>query len=160
MESVRHLKSFIVCIVLSLCFLGALPAAVQNNNADSALVRDIENHLIAPCCWTQPISEHESQVAEEMRDQVSAMVSQGMSREAILDFFVKQYGERVLATPRPEGFNRLVYILPWVALLAGAGIVMALLRKFRTPAPAEVPQSQPESRYMSVIEKELKDLER
>lgn len=160
MESVRHLKSFIVCIVLSLCFLGALPAAVQNNNADSALVRDIENHLIAPCCWTQPISEHESQVATEMRDQVKVMVSQGMSREAILDFFVKQYGERVLATPRPEGFNRLVYILPWVALLAGAGIVMALLRKFRTPAPAEVPQSQPESRYMSVIEKELKDLER
>jgi cytochrome c-type biogenesis protein CcmH len=155
------LKTFIICIVLPLCFWGALSAAGQDNNADSALIRDIENHLIAPCCWTQPISEHDSAVAQEMRDQVRVMVGRGMSREAILDYFVAQYGERILAAPRPEGFNRLVYILPWVALLAGAAIVIVLLKKFRAPAVAAAshPEAPPDSRYISVIEKELKDLE-
>jgi cytochrome c-type biogenesis protein CcmH len=147
-------------MALPLCFFLASPAADRDSDADAALVRDIEDHLIAPCCWTQPISEHESGVAEEMRDQVRTMVAKGMSREAILDFYVAEYGERVLATPRPEGFNRLVYILPWVALLAGVAIVVVLLRKFRTPAAAVPEQPHPDSRYISMIEKELKDLEK
>jgi cytochrome c-type biogenesis protein CcmH len=166
-ESVKYLKIGILCLALPLCFWGVLSAADQDNNANAALVRDLEDHLIAPCCWTQPISEHDSAIAEEMRDQVRTMVARGMGREAILDYFVAQYGERILAEPRPEGFNRLVYILPWVALIAGAAIVLVLLKKFRAPAPAPAPdagaaaiqQPQPDSRYLSVIEKELKDLE-
>lgn len=126
---------------------------------DSALVRDIEDHLIAPCCWTQPISQHESGVAEQMREEVRSMVAAGMGREEILDHFVAQYGERILATPRAEGFNRLVYILPWVALVFGAWILFVLLKRFRAPAPASSPTTPPDGRYDSLVEKELKDLE-
>ena len=39
------------------------PAASKISN-DAALVRDIENNLIAPCCWTQPISEHPKELRE------------------------------------------------------------------------------------------------
>jgi len=126
---------------------------------DSALVRDIEDHLIAPCCWTQPISQHESGVAEQMREEVRSMVAAGMGREEILDHFVAQYGERILATPRAEGFNRLVYILPWVALVLGAWILFVLLKRFRAPAPASSPTTPPDGRYDLLVEKELKDLE-
>lgn len=138
-----------------------LPAAVfgEDDGPDAALVKDIEDHLIAPCCWTQPISQHESAVSEQMREEVRTMVASGMSREAIMDHFVAQYGERVLATPRPEGFNRLVYILPWVALALGLWIVFILLKKMRVPTPTTSPTPAPEDRYTSLIEKELKDLE-
>lgn len=87
------------------------------------------------------------------------MVAAGMSREAILDHFVALYGERVLAAPRPEGFNRLAYILPWAALGVGGGILFLLLRKLRAPAPDAPPETAADARYRAVIEKELQDLE-
>ena len=138
-----------------------LAAAVfgEDDGQDTSLVRDIEDHLIAPCCWTQPISQHESGVSEQMREEVRTMVASGMSREAIMDHFVARYGERILATPRPEGFNRLVYILPWVALAFGAWLLFVFLKKLRAPASATSDSSEPDNRYASLIEKELKDLE-
>ena len=87
------------------------------------------------------------------------MVAAGMSREEILDHFVARYGERILATPRPEGFNRLVYVLPWVALAFGVWLLFVLLKKLRTPASASSPAPAPDGRFSSLIEKELKDLE-
>ena len=94
-----------------------------------------------------------------MREEVKGMVAAGMSREAILDHYVAQYGERILATPRAEGFNRLVYILPWAALILGVAIVFLLLKKLRTPVAESPPESLPDSRYTAVIEKELKNLD-
>ena len=125
--------------------------------ADKA--REIENNLIAPCCWSQPVSEHYSEVAEQIRNEVRAMVAAGKSRDEIMDYYVSRYGERILATPRPKGFNALVYVLPWVALILGAWVVIALLKKLRSPAQAANPAPPPDARYASTIEKEIKDLE-
>ncbi|MBN2318063.1 MAG: cytochrome c-type biogenesis protein CcmH [Acidobacteria bacterium] len=152
----RNLCRLGTALILSLLWALAAPCSTSS---DAALIRDIENNLIAPCCWTQPISQHESSVSEQMREEVRTMVAAGMSREEILDHFVARYGERILATPRPEGFNRLVYILPWVALAFGVWLLFVLLKKLRTPASASSPAPAPDDRYASLIEKELKELE-
>jgi cytochrome c-type biogenesis protein CcmH len=130
---------------------GAKPAA------DAA--REIEDQLIAPCCWSQPVSQHDSEIAEQIRNEVSSMVAAGKSREEILDFYVARYGERILVTPRARGFNVLVYVLPWAALPLGAWILFLLLKKWRTPVPVTDPAPLPDSRYTSVIEKEMKELD-
>jgi cytochrome c-type biogenesis protein CcmH len=156
------MKSHIVfglCVYLTLCLIGATAASATDNVSDAELVRDIEDHLIAPCCWTQPISQHESGIAEQMREEVRTMVAAGKSRDEILDYFVAQYGERILATPRAEGFNLLVYILPWVALIAGAWILWVLIKKLRAPIPEQPSVDSPDSRYASIIEKELKEFD-
>jgi len=134
-----------------------------DSRQDAEKAREIENNLIAPCCWSQPVSQHYSAEAEKIRNEISAMVAAGKSREEILDHFVSQYGERILATPRPKGFNILVYILPGGALIAGTCLLLIVLRKMRSPMPASGPAPPPEplkgDRYTSIIEKELKDLE-
>jgi cytochrome c-type biogenesis protein CcmH len=125
------------------------------------LAREIEDNLVAPCCWTQPVSEHDSEAARKIREEVSAMVAAGKSRDEILDYYVAKYGERILVTPRTRGFNALVYILPVVALLSGAWFLFIILKKMRSsaPAPVPVPVTAADSRYASIIEKEIKDLE-
>lgn len=131
--------------------------------ADSAqtgkTVREIENNLIAPCCWTQPVSEHYSEVSEKIRKEVREMVAAGKSRDDILDHFVALYGERILAAPRARGFNSLAYILPWLALILGAWLLIVLLKKLRAPARALAPEPAPDSQYTLAVEKEIKDLE-
>ena len=121
--------------------------------------REIEDNLIAPCCWTQPVSGHYSEVADKIRKEVRAMVAAGKSRDEILDHYVAQYGERILAAPRATGFNRLAYILPWLALVLGAWLLIILLKKLRAPVPASNPAPLPDARYTSEVEKEMKELE-
>jgi cytochrome c-type biogenesis protein CcmH len=121
--------------------------------------REIEDNLIAPCCWSQPVSQHDSDIAQQIRSEVSSMVAAGKSREEILNYYVSKYGERILVTPRARGFNTLAYILPWAALPIGAWFLTLLLKKLRSPAPSPAPAPLPDSRYASVIEKEMKELD-
>jgi cytochrome c-type biogenesis protein CcmH len=151
--------------LLAICALliGATILATPSSGAQTAPVsekeREIEDQLIAPCCWTQPVSQHYSEAAETIRKEVHEMVAAGKTRDEILNYYVSRYGERILATPRPKGFNVLVYILPWSALILGAWLLIILLKKLRSPVAPPAPSPLPDSRYASVIEKELKDLE-
>ena len=63
-------------------------------------------------------------------------LADGWSEQQIKDYFVEQYGARVLATPPAEGLNWLVYILPPVAFLAGAFLLFRALRSWRHAAAA------------------------
>jgi cytochrome c-type biogenesis protein CcmH len=158
----KHLKAsrILAGVATGIILLAILsPGAESGKPADKA--REIEDQLIAPCCWSQPVSQHDSEVSQQIRDEVSKMLAAGKSRDEILDFFVARYGERILVTPRAKGFNTLVYILPWAALPIGAWILVLLIRKLRSsaPSPAPAPSPMPDSRYDSVIEKEMRELD-
>ena len=84
----------------------AHPVGADNQQA-AQKAREIEDSLIAPCCWSQPVSQHYSEVTDQIRLEVRAMVEAGKSRDEILDYYVAEYGERILAAPRAEGFNAL-----------------------------------------------------
>ena len=146
-----------------ICFMGALCLIAAFSNgalfaADPA--REIEDKLIAPCCWSQPVSQHDSEASQKIKREVAEMLAAGKSQDQIIDHFVAEYGERILVTPRPKGFNSLAYILPWTALLLGAAAVAILLKKMRVPRQAAVPSAPAtSSKYDSIIEKEIKDLD-
>jgi cytochrome c-type biogenesis protein CcmH len=140
-------------------------AAAQSLAASqAALVRDIENNLIAPCCWNQPISEHPSEISDIMRMEVREMVAEGKSRNEILDYYVARYGERILAAPRAQGINILAYAAPIAALILGGGGLFLFRGKKRVYAPAAaaaVPLPLPlnDNHYNDIIEKELRELD-
>ena len=146
------------CIAAAILLWSVVSFGAETKQAaDKA--REIEDNLIAPCCWSQPVSEHDSEIAQQIRSEVSDMVAAGKSRDEILNYYVSKYGERILVTPRAKGFNILAYILPWAALLIGAWFLIVLFKKLRSPVPAPAPPSLPDSHYASVIEKEMKELD-
>lgn len=69
--------------------------------------RAIEGKLMAPCCWSQPVAQHYSQAAGEIRRGVREMLAAGKSEQKILEYYVANHGERILASPRARGFNLL-----------------------------------------------------
>lgn len=100
------------------------------------------------------------------RRTIDEKISQGMSKEAIIRSFVAQYGEVVLAAPTKEGFNLTAWVLPFVAILAGAGIVRAVIKRWARPEaqPAQEPErpsgAEDDVEYRARVEKELKELDR
>ncbi|OGG52177.1 MAG: hypothetical protein A3F84_19420 [Candidatus Handelsmanbacteria bacterium RIFCSPLOWO2_12_FULL_64_10] len=98
------------------------------------------------------------------RRTIDEKIASGMGKEAIIQSFVAQYGEVVLAAPTKKGFNLTAWILPFVAILAGAGIVRAVIKRWARPEaqPAHEPASEAEDdvEYRARVEKELKELDR
>ena len=148
-----------MCASLIPVMLWALVSLGADDRQAAEKAREIEDSLIAPCCWSQPVSQHYSEIAEKIRKEVRAMVAAGKSRDEILDYYVSEYGERILAAPRPKGFNILAYILPWAALILGAWLLIVLLKRLRSSAPSPGPAILPDARYASIVEKEIKDLD-
>jgi cytochrome c-type biogenesis protein CcmH len=60
-------------------------------------------------------------------------LADGWSEQQIKDYFVQQYGARVLGTPPPKGINWLVYLVPPVAILAGIYVLYRAYRSWRRP---------------------------
>lgn len=89
---------------------------------ESQLIIDVEQSLMATCCWSGTVYDHGN---KEMELNIAAMVGNGKTKAEILDYYTAQYGERVLAVPKAEGFNIFAWIAP--ILIFGLGIVVIFL---------------------------------
>lgn len=81
---------------------------------------------MAPCCYTQTIGQHESEAAQQMRAELRHWLAEGLSEQQVLERYVARYGARILAVPPGEGFNQLLFSLPFlvvVLLLIGGSVV-------------------------------------
>jgi cytochrome c-type biogenesis protein CcmH len=75
--------------------------------------------------------------SDSMRNELMAAVSRGDSDSLVQQAFVQKYGPIVLAAPTTTGFDRTAWIVPFVALALGLGIVVMVIRSWKNrPAPA------------------------
>jgi cytochrome c-type biogenesis protein CcmH len=123
--------------------------------------RALEAMLIAPCCFSQQVSVHQSGAADEVRQDVRLRLARGETREQIVQAYVDQYGKRILAQPPAEGFDRALYVLPPLLLLGSAAMVIWLVRRFssRAVAVAEPARAVPAGDYDQKLDDELRDLD-
>jgi cytochrome c-type biogenesis protein CcmH len=97
--------------------------------------RELSSELRCPVCQGESIEDSRSEIAAEMRAFVRAKLAEGRTADEVKEMLVASYGEWVLLSPRPEGFNLTVYVLPIIVLLGGAALVVVLTRRWtRRPA--------------------------
>ncbi len=110
-------------------FMLALFSAVAALAADAARVSLLEKSLLAPCCYKEPIARHQSDVSTKMKLEIARWVDEGKSDAEILNIYRARYGDRVVTAPEKEP-SAWVQAFPWLAGLAGAGLVVQVLRKW------------------------------
>jgi cytochrome c-type biogenesis protein CcmH len=98
--------------------------------------KHIETMLIAPCCWSQQVSVHQSPASDEIKTNIRKLLAEGKTQQQILDAYVAEYGDRILAEPPAHGFSAALYVLPWIFLAGSIGLVVFVIRRLRTPGPA------------------------
>lgn len=81
------------------------------------------------------------EVAKAKLKEVDERLSRGESDGAILQAFVKEYGDAALAAPPARGFNWFAYTFPGVAFAIGLVLVIMIIRvwRHRPLAPASGP---------------------
>jgi cytochrome c-type biogenesis protein CcmH len=96
---------------------------------------EIAASLRCPVCQGLSVADSPSEMAINMKAEVRDMLARGYTREQIESHFVRSYGEFVLLTPKFQGVNMLVWILPIAALLMGALVVRMKLRNLAAAPP-------------------------
>ena len=97
-------------------YLFSLLTTVLYANNQEELIMDIEKSLIAVCCWSGTVYDHGN---SDMETIIASMVQSGNTKSEIMNHFLNQYGERVLAIPVMSGFNILAWIVPILIGLIG-----------------------------------------
>ena len=131
-------------------------------------VNAIARQMYCPVCESTPLDVCPTQACAEWRELIREKLAAGWTEDQIKDYFVLQYGDRVLASPPARGLNWLVYIIPVIAFAAGVYILVRAIRAYRQPAlSAELSAAdQPESaslvnaadkdQYIDRLEEELR----
>jgi len=116
---------------------------------DSARVNRLGHQMICMCGCNYILLECNHMHCPylgRMREELTAAVDRGDTDSAILQSFVQNYGAVVLAAPTKTGFNRVAWIMPYVALAGGLLLVAWICRIWKkrplAPHPA-MPVSAP-----------------
>jgi len=108
-------------------------------------------------CENVPLDVCPTQACAQWRATIREKLAAGWSKAQIQQYFVEQYGARVLATPPPAGLNWLVYVLPPAAFLIAAYFLWRTMRRWeRAGRSAPPPASTSDDPYVARLEEELR----
>ena len=148
----------VLVLMFTLLQVSARTAHGQGDGPTDDEVNAIASELYCPVCENVPLDVCPTQACEQWRATIREKLAIGWGETEIKDYFVEQYGARVLATPPAEGLNWLVYILPPLALIAGAFVLVRAVKTWRKdtePAPVEQGMAEDDP-YMAKLEEELR----
>jgi cytochrome c-type biogenesis protein CcmH/NrfF len=112
---------------------------------ESARVNDLGHRMMCVCGCNQILLECNHvgcAYSDRMRAELVAAVDRGDNDDLTLQAFVQKYGPTVLAAPTKAGFNRVAWVMPYIALLAGLMLVTFIVRAWRSRPlvlPADIP---------------------
>jgi cytochrome c-type biogenesis protein CcmH len=151
----------IACLAVALA--GTTPGQAQEvtpSGVTDDQVNGVAKQLYCPVCENIPLDVCPTTACAQWRALIREKLSQGWSEDQIKDYFVAQYGDRVLAAPPARGLNWLVYLIPPVAFIAGVFILYRAMRAWKQPPPAPVEPAQPKAGpvdpYAARLEEELR----
>lgn len=133
--------------------LGAAPAPKTR-----LTVSDVNRQVVCQCGCNMVLHSCTCEFARQMNAEIQAMIDEGLDLPAILQRLQAKYGPTVLAAPPKRGFFATAWVLPFVALGLGGGLIAYYLRRRARPtppAPAETPPVEDpalDTRLRSILE--------
>ncbi len=129
----KYLLAIGLAVLLALVVAGLAYAQQAQPTPSDDQVNAIARQLYCPVCENTPLDVCGTTACAQWRELIRQKLAAGWSDQAIKDYFVKQYGARVLGTPPPNGLNLLVYIIPPLAILAGVYVLYHAYRTWKRP---------------------------
>lgn len=147
--------------------------------------RGIEYQLNAPCCWGGVIAEHDSPIAEQMKQIIGALTAKsysqekvissisgtylkseiidqlipflhaGMTDDEIIDLFTGIHGSQVRALPKNEGIGWIAWKLPIFVLIISILSAGFIVRNLSRKSSGKLEHELPDNTFISV-EREMK----
>jgi len=151
---------YVLLLTLVIAGLSTSSASAQGPTPTDDEVNRVAKQLYCPVCESTPLDVCPTEACRQWRDVIRSMLAEGKNEAEIKQYFVQQYGARVLAEPP----NRLVsYLVPAVAILLGAFMLFRGFQMWMKPSITESSledvkrEAKPvQDLYVAKLEEELK----
>jgi cytochrome c-type biogenesis protein CcmH len=143
---------FAIFAFLASFAFGISPTYAQSGEPTDDEVNAVASQLYCPVCENTPLDVCPTLACSQWRATIKEKLAEGWSEQQIKDYFVAQYGERVLAEPS----SLLLWILALIIIVAAIVVYIVLVRRMHKPiaAPAST-STQSKDDYVKRLEEEL-----
>jgi len=101
------------------------------DEAERLRFQALTRELRCPKCQNQDLADSNAPIAGDLRREIQRLLAAGQSDEEIIAYLEQRYGEFIRYRPPFEGRTLLLWTLPALGLLGGAGVLLALTRRRR-----------------------------
>jgi cytochrome c-type biogenesis protein CcmH len=141
----RALLPLLLSTLIALPALAVQPGEELSDKAQERRAREISAGLRCLVCQNQSIDDSDAPLARDLRRIVRERISAGDTDLAVRDFVVTRYGEFVLMKPPFGWHTALLWIGPFLVLMAGAGGLL-MWRRRANATPMDTPPLSAEER--------------
>ncbi|KXS43927.1 MULTISPECIES: cytochrome c-type biogenesis protein [unclassified Candidatus Frackibacter] len=117
----KKIATILVLVSIMVVFTSAVSYALT--------VKDVAKEIKMVGC-EMLVSVCRTDAANEMRNTIAGMVDKGMTKKEIITSFIEKYGEQVYAAPTKKGFNLIAWIMPFLAIIVGGGVIYYFARQW------------------------------
>ena len=116
---------------------------LADNPQVEARLKTLAVELRCLVCQNQTLADSNAPLAEDLRREVREMITRGMSDREIIDFLVQRYGDFVLYRPPWKATTTLLWLGPFLLLIAGStALVLALRRRQKKLADVTLSEAE------------------
>lgn len=101
------------------------------DDAERDRFQALTRELRCPKCQNQDLADSNAPIAGDLRREIQRLMVVGQSDEQIIAYLEQRYGEFIRYRPPFEGRTLLLWTLPVLGLLGGAGVLVVLTRRRR-----------------------------
>src|SRR6267143_4254302 len=124
------MKRLLLVFILVPCVAAAEDARpLADNPQVEVRLKALAIELRCLVCQNQTLADSNAPLAEDLRREVREMITKGMSDREIIDFLVQRYGDFVLYRPPWKATTTLLWLGPFLLLIAGATTLVLALRR-------------------------------
>jgi len=136
---------WLLVIILLIPSLAAAKEArpLADNPQVEARLKHLAVELRCLVCQNQTLADSNAPLAEDLRREIREMIAKNMSDRDIIDFLVARYGDFVLYRPPLKPTTTLLWLGPFLLLIAGAtALVLALRRRQKKLADVTLSEAE------------------
>jgi cytochrome c-type biogenesis protein CcmH len=153
------LKKFLLLILSTIVLASAMNISSAKDAAPLADDPVTEQRLIAiseemRClvCQNESLAGSRSDLANDLRREIRVLIVEGKTDEQIRNFMVERYGDFVLYRPPVKPITWLLWIGPFVILLAGIIGLMIYLRRRNQSVPSTMLSAEDNRRIDALLQ--------
>jgi cytochrome c-type biogenesis protein CcmH/NrfF len=124
----------VMAVLLGMAIVPSLAAQDYDGDEETAWAYAMAHEFMSPYCPGRTLAACSSPQAAELRQWIVLQAVAGSSREEVEQVLYEKFGDVIRSSPRPEGWGLAAHLLPYAALVLGAGLVFVVLRRITRPA--------------------------
>jgi cytochrome c-type biogenesis protein CcmH len=150
-------RGLAAALLLIVALAAGTPLAAAPVNEET--VHEVAAQLRCVVCQSLSVADSPSETAHQMKAIIRQRLAAGETPEQVKAYFVDKYGLWILLAPPRQGFNLLVWVVPFVGLAAGLVLVLVLVRRWSRRAASAPAGAAPDPAMRERILREMAERE-